>query len=113
MDAMLRGFLESDDSRRVNQVPEPRPIKIENSPSEVHGRVVIEETAHREVDDGLCDGALPRSRWPMEVKQLHRNFHHLRVRLTSGIIRAPTQLSQEARFRGVGCMPLSGGAHST
>ena len=73
-DAMLRGFLDSDDARGVNQVPEPRRIKIENSSSEVHGRVVVEQTARCEVDDRLRDRALPRCRWPVEKEQLHRSF---------------------------------------
>ena len=62
--AMLRGFLQGDHTSGVNQVPEPWPIEIEHSSGEVHGRMVVKQTAPGEVDDRLGDSPLPEAGGP-------------------------------------------------
>src|SRR5688500_6615491 len=72
--AILRGFLQGDYTRGVDQVPEPWPIEIKHSSGEVYGRMVVEQTAPGEMDDRLGDSAFPRSGRSVEKEQLHRSF---------------------------------------
>ena len=66
---MLGGRLECYQSRRVNEIPEARRIEIDNGSREVDGRMVIEESTARELDDGFSHGAFPGGRRSVKVEQ--------------------------------------------